>query len=248
MIPKLAALILICSLARLQAADEKPFGIDHRIPWTTSRVAGSPEPPLPFTVEKTFTNIQWRAPIFVTPEPDSDQLLIVLAGGEKERPSKILRVLDDASIAQTETFLTVSNRLIYSIACHPGYRTNGQLFVFTHCSTGEYARTNRISRFSVGREGLRHCDPLSEHTIIEWRSEGHDGGGIVFGHDGMLYISSGDGSTDSDDWVTGQDLSDLNGGILRIDVAHPEGTRAYSVPKDNPYIGLKDARRHNWRY
>src|SRR6185503_8319391 len=143
-------------------------------------VAGSPEPPLPFTVEKTFTNIQWKAPIFVAREPDTDRLLVVEAGGEKERPSRILRVRDNATTDHAETFLLVSNRLIYSIAFHPGYRTNGQLFVFTHCSTGEFARTNRISRFSLDRGAPHRCDPLSEHIIIEWRSEGHDGGGIVF--------------------------------------------------------------------
>ena len=73
----------------LHAADETPpFGLEHRIPWTTSRVAGSPDPPLPYTVEKTFTNIRWRAPIFATAEPGTDRLLVVQAGGEKERPSK----------------------------------------------------------------------------------------------------------------------------------------------------------------
>ena len=248
MISKLAAFVLICILPPLQGAEEQAFGLDHRIPWTTSRVAGSPEPPLPFTVEKTFTNIQWRAPIFVTPEPDSEHLLIVLAGGEKERPSKIVRVPDDASTSEAETLLTVSNRLIYSVAFHPGYRTNGQLFVFTHCSTGEYARTNRISRFNVEREASRHCDPLSEHIIIEWRSEGHDGGGIVFGHDGMLYISTGDGTSDSDGWVTGQDLSELLGGVLRIDVDRPDDSKAYSIPKDNPFVGWTNARPENWAY
>src|SRR5439155_14577348 len=43
-------------------------------------------------------------------------------------------------------------------------------------------------------------------------------------------------------------LSDLNGGILRIDVDHTDGTRPYSVPKDNPFVGLKDARPENWAY
>src|SRR5437667_3999560 len=59
----------------LQAAAEPPYGIDRRIPWTTSRVIGSPDPPLPYTVEKTFTNTSLRAPIFITPEPDTDSLL-----------------------------------------------------------------------------------------------------------------------------------------------------------------------------
>src|SRR6266542_4517040 len=84
------------SLGVLQAADEpQPFGIDRRIPWTTSRVVGSPDPPLPYTVERTFTNISLRAPIFITPEPDTDSLFVVQQGGEKDRPSKILRLRDD---------------------------------------------------------------------------------------------------------------------------------------------------------
>lgn len=242
------AAIAIAKIGLLHATDEAPFGIDHRIPWITSRVAGSPEPPLPFTVEKTFTNIQWRAPIFVAAEPGTDHLLVVQAGGEKERPSKILRVLDNANAAEVETFLTLSNRLIYSFAFHPGYRTNGQLFVFTHGSSGEFARTNRISRFNVERGASHRFDPLSEHNIIEWRSEGHDGGGIVFGHDGMLYISTGDGTSDSDGWVSGQDLSELLGGVLRIDVDHTAGTQTYSVPKDNPFVGMTNARPENWAY
>ena len=40
----------------LHAADVPPFGIGHRIPWTTSRVIGSPEPALPYTVGKSPLN------------------------------------------------------------------------------------------------------------------------------------------------------------------------------------------------
>ncbi len=218
-------LLAACGLDVLHAADEQPFGIEHRIPWTTSRVLGSPDPPLPYTVEKTFTNIKWQAPIYLALEPDVDYLLVVQQGGEKERPSKILRARDDSNADAAETFLEVSNRLVYSVAFHPDYRTNGYLFVFSNGPTGENERTNRISRFIVERQAPHRCDPKSEQAIIEWRSAGHDGGGIVFGHDGMLYISTGDGTSDSDGWVTGQDLSDLLGGVLRIDADHPDGTQ-----------------------
>src|SRR5206468_2426206 len=132
---------------------------------------------------------------------------------------------------QVETFLEASNRLIYSITFHPGYRTNGQLFVFFHGVTGELARTNRISRFNVGRAAPQRCDPLSEQVILDWHSEGHDGGGLVFGLDGMLYITTGDGTSDSDGWNTGQDLSELQGGVLRIDVDHADKSQQYSVPR-----------------
>ncbi|MBI3852587.1 MAG: PQQ-dependent sugar dehydrogenase [Verrucomicrobia bacterium] len=232
----------------LHAADEPPFGLDHRIPWTTSRVIGSPEPPLPYTVEKTFTNIQWQQPIFITAESGTDRLFVIQQNGETNRPARVLRLRDDPNTAQVETFLAISNRLVYSFAFHPGYRTNGYIYLFSNGPTPETNRLNRISRFTVGRQPPQPCDPKTEQVILEWRSMGHDGGGLVFGQDGMLYISSGDGSGDSDTWATGQDLSDLNGGILRINVDQPDGTRPYSVPKDNPFIGLKDARPENWAY
>src|SRR5689334_6661690 len=154
------------------ATDEEPFGIDHRIPWTTSRVIGSPEPPLPYAVEKTFTNITWKAPMFVIAEPGADTLLVVQQGGEKDRPSKVLRLRDDPKADQAETFLTMSNRLIYSVTFHPDYRTNHYLYVFSNGPTPKGDRTNRISRFIVNPQ----CDAESECTIIEWRSAGHDGG------------------------------------------------------------------------
>ena len=247
---KIALIVLgiAASFCGVRAAEEeKPFGIDHRIPWTTSRVVGSPEPPLPYAVEKIFTNIAWKAPVFIAPEAETDYLLVVQAGGEQDRPSKVLRVRDDLAADHAETFLELSNRFIYSFVFHPGYRTNHHLYVFTHGSSAEFARTNRISRFTVDQAAHR-CDPHSEQVIIEWHSEGHDGGGIVFGHDGMLYITSGDGTSDSDGWNTGQDLSELLGGVLRIDVDHVSGTQRYSVPKNNPFLGMTNARPENWAY
>src|SRR5207247_9957920 len=97
-------------------------------------VIGSPDPPLPYTVGKTLTNIKWQAPVYLTPEPDTDDLLVVQQGGEKERPSKILRVRDDPNADTAETLLEVSNRLVYSVAFHPGYRIHGYLLVLSNAS------------------------------------------------------------------------------------------------------------------
>src|SRR5688572_1448837 len=88
-----------------QPADEPTFGLEKRIPWTTSRVVGSPDPPLPYTVEKTFAKIKLRSPIYAAAEPDTDRLLVIEQGGEKDRPSRILRVRDDAGTERIETLL-----------------------------------------------------------------------------------------------------------------------------------------------
>ena len=63
----------------------------------------------------------------------------------------------------------------------------------------------------------------------------------------------GDGSGIADQWETGQDLSDLLGAILRIDVDRteekgPDAGRPYSVPRDNPFVGRAGARPENYAY
>ncbi len=234
--------------------NDAPFGMDRRVPWTRSRVVGSPDPPLPYAVERTFTNLQWRAPLYVAAEPGTNFLFVILQGGEKDRPSKLLRVRDAANAATTETILTVSNRLLYSVAFHPGYRTNGVLYLFSNGPTSRGERTNRVSRFTkagtkrTAWDAGPYLDPDSEKLIIEWRSAGHDGGGMAFGRDGMFYVSTGDGTSDSDTWNSGQTVDDLLGGVLRIDVDRPDGERAYSVPKDNPFVGSTNARPELWAY
>src|SRR4030095_12669956 len=145
------------------------------------------------------------------------------------------RLVNDVATNQAQPFLEISNRLLYSVAFHPGYRTNGFLYLFSNGPTPQSERTNRISCVTVAREAPFACDAQSERVIIEWRSAGHDGGGIVFGRDGMLYITNGDGTSDSDGWNSGQTVDDLLGGVLRIDVDHTAGDQPYSIPKDNPF-------------
>jgi putative heme-binding domain-containing protein len=252
----LLLLPLLLSIVSGFAAEtnDAPFGLERRVPWTTSHVVGSPDPPLPYSVEKTFTNIQWRAPLYVAAEPGTDFLFVILQGGEKDRPSKLLRLRDADDAATTETILTVSNRLLYSVAFHPGYRTNGILYLFSNGPTTRGERTNRVTRYTkAGKkptawDAAPYVDPDSEKLIIEWRSAGHDGGGMAFGRDGTFYISTGDGTSDSDAWNSGQTVDDLLGGVLRIDVDRPDEERAYSIPKDNPFVGWTNARPELWAY
>jgi hypothetical protein len=85
-------------------------------------------------------------------------------------------------------------------------------------------------------------------VIVEWLSDGHNGGAVAFGLDGMLYVTSGDGTSDSDTNIVGQDMSKLLSKVLRIDVDHPEEGRAYAIPKDNPFYGKEGIRWETWAY
>jgi uncharacterized repeat protein (TIGR03806 family) len=138
--------------------------------------------------------------------------------------------------------------LTYSVCFHPSYATNGHVYVFSNGPIDGGERSNRVTRYTVDRGSSRRIDPASEQLVIQWKSGGHDGGDMAFGVDGFLYITSGDGTSDSDAWNSGQTLDDLLGGVLRIDVDHRDGDRPYRVPADNPFVDRPGARPEIWAY
>jgi len=240
------AALFVSALSRL-AAEDAPARPPRPL-WKNDKLLGSPEPPAPYGIEKAFPRIEWKAPMYIAPEPGTDKLWIVLQGGEKERPSRILRIQDDPEAAATETVLEVPGRMVYGLTFHPGYTANGLVFVFSNGPTASSERMNRVSRYVVQRTPPFACDPGSETAIIEWRSAGHDGGDLAFGHDRMLYITTGDGTSDSDTWDSGQDVTNLLAALLRIDVDHPAAGQPYSIPADNPLVSVPGARGEIWAY
>jgi quinoprotein glucose dehydrogenase len=62
----------------------------------------------------------------------------------------------------------------------------------------------------------------------------------------MLYIGLGDGGKANDPYENGQKMSTWLGKILRIDVDHKEAGKNYAVPRDNPFVGMSDAKPEIW--
>lgn len=243
------ALFVIAGFAaRLYAEDDRPSpeAAPSRVLWHNTQLTGSPEPPPPYTVERTFEKIEWKAPLYLAPAPGSDDLVVVLQGGEAERPAKIVRVADDPATETVEPVLEMDRRLIYGLTFHPHFEQNGYVFVFSNGPWDQPDRANRISRFTAMPSAPLKLDAASELAILEWPSAGHDGGDLAFGADGMLYIASGDGTGDSDTLDSGQDVDNLLGSVLRIDVDHPTDERPYSIPPDNPFVELEGARPEIW--
>jgi glucose/arabinose dehydrogenase len=223
---------LLLAVLALDAHAETP----RRPLLTTSRVVGSPEPPYPYRTRRAFPKLSFSSPLYIVNEPGSDRLLVV------ERFGKILGFPNDQTVEKTHVFCDVKNHETYGMSFHPRYGDNRFVYIFANGSHSDTKKKNRIYRYVVEKTGIKACDPKSQTLIIEWESNGHNGGDMAWGKDGYLYITAGDGTSDSDGDVTGQDLRDLCSGVLRIDVDHPDAGKCYSVPKDNPFLHLKDAR------
>lgn len=144
------------------------------------------------------------------------------------------------------TFLDITGKVYSSdnetgllgIAFHPSFETNGY-FYLNYTAQVNNQLTTRISRFHVA-DGSTTADPASETIILSFAQpfSNHNGGALVFGDDGYLYIATGDGGSGGDPLGNGQNLETVLGKILRIDV---DGGSPYSIPEDNPFVGVTDA-------
>jgi len=220
-----------------------PF-VGVRAQWMTSRVRGYPDPPLPYTTEKWQAQIDWERTLYAAAEPGRNTLLVVQESAG-ERPAYLKRVADDPNATTSETILEIPKQIVYSLTFHPKYQENGYLYLGMNGPTDrETDRFNRVTRYTVDAGGK--IDPASELVILEWSSNGHNGAALTFGHDGMLYITTGDGSSDSDAWLSAQDVTNLLGSVLRIDVDRPGKDKPYSIPPDNPFLSIERARGELW--
>src|SRR5258708_30497870 len=55
---------------------ERPYGLTTRVPWTTSRLIGSPDPPSPYRLSRSFPQVTFKHPVFIAQDPLSDRLFI----------------------------------------------------------------------------------------------------------------------------------------------------------------------------
>ncbi|MEZ5976957.1 MAG: PQQ-dependent sugar dehydrogenase [Planctomycetota bacterium] len=119
---------------------------------------------------------------------------------------------------------------------HPNFAENGKFYLH-YSIPGD--RRGRISEWVLGKDGS--IDRSKERVVLEvdqpWRN--HNGGQLLFGPDGMLYIGLGDGGSAGDPQENAQDMTSLLGKILRIDVDHRDDDLPYAIPKDNPFVSAE---------
>lgn len=246
-----AVLCIVVIVGGIAAADEpteKAYGIPEYVPFTTSRVVGSPEPPLPFRVKRVLPDVDIEWPIFVITDAMTQKVMFI----DNERTKKVFRIcrlIDEPQDDGTEyEILFETPDSLFSICFHPKYAENGFLYVGGHGTRDEERKTCRITRYTVSSDAPFQFAPESERVIVEWDSNGHNGAAPAFGLDGMLYVTTGDGTSDSDTNIAGQGMDHLLSKLLRLDVDHPDEGREYSIPKDNPFVDMPGARGETWAY
>ncbi|MEX2286396.1 MAG: PQQ-dependent sugar dehydrogenase [Planctomycetaceae bacterium] len=230
------------------ASNERPYGLNKREPWITSRIVGSPDPSSPFKVERVFQNLGFVNPVELVRVPASKRLLVAELGGN------ILTFPNRSDVASADLAMNLRDvhpdlTAIYGFAFHPRFAENHYCYIAYVIGSG-IADGSRVARFKVTSLDPPRIDPASEEIIITWLSGGHNGACLQFGNDGFLYISTGDGAGPfpPDSLNAGQDVSNLLCAILRIDVDKPDADKKYSIPKDNPFVDLAGARGEKWAY
>jgi glucose/arabinose dehydrogenase len=204
-------------------------------------------------VESIVTGL--TAPLVLTsPDDDSGRLFIADQDG-------VIWILTEEGERLDTPYLDLSDRLVQlnpgydergllGLAFHPDYAENGRFFVYYSAplregGPGGWDHTSHLSEFTVSSDSPDQADPESERIIMEvdQPQSNHNGGQLAFGPDGYLYIALGDGGSAHDVGLghtaeigNGQDITNLLGSILRIDV---DGDDPYGIPEDNPFVGTE---------
>jgi hypothetical protein len=135
---------------------------------------------------------------------------------------------------------------LLGLAFHPEYHENGYFFVnYTRVSDGSTV----VSRFSADENNPDLANRESEIQLltVEQPNVNHNGGQLLFGPDGYLYIALGDGGGSGDPQNRGQNRTTFLGKILRIDV-DVEDSAGYAIPPDNPFVNDETALDEIWAW
>jgi len=145
---------------------------------------------------------------------------------------------------------------LLSLAFSPNYLSDGRVYAYYTSLSCQAAVTRcvRVTRFPVVSNDINEAmgTVVLEITQLPAAEDNHNGGRLLFGPDGYLYLSTGDGGGGGDPGETGQNANDLLGSVLRLNVT---GQATYTIPPGNPFVGIAGADevwayglRNPWRY
>ena len=200
---------------------------------------GSTMPPM-LAVQRVYPALSFTAPLGLLQSPnDATRWYVLQQGG-------LVRRFDNSpAVSTATTYLDLSGVVtaggetgLLGMAFHPNFPTDPRFFVYYTLTIGGQL-VSRLSSFQTINGGLA-VSTGSEAVLLQINKPeaNHNGGQLVFGPDGYLYLGVGDGGGGGDMHGTignGQNAQTLLGKILRLDVA--AGQSPYGIPATNPYAG-----------
>ena len=260
--------IALCSVLWILSScfcSGQPYGLSNRVANTTLKLPsslsetaiGSSE----YITSNAFPGLNFTAPVaMATPPGETNRLFVIEQAG-------VVVVITNLASPRRTVFLNITDRTsggtptdergLLGIAFHPGYATNRFFFLYystTATTPAGEGLHQRLSRFTASSTNPNAGLANSEVVLLTMYDEApnHNGGDLHFGSDGYLYISTGDEGASNDRLNNSQIIDkDFWAGILRIDVDRRSGNRNpnphaaiapgstnYSVPADNPFVGV----------
>ncbi len=232
------------------------------------RLPLSPASETAWTTENAFPALKFFEPTCIAFAADGSGRVLIL-----ERRGTVQLFQNEPATTRSQTVLDISDRVwrtayeddgAVAIALHPEFGQKGSanrdFFYLLYTARLGKRRSDRLSRFTL--QGDHAGDEL---VLIEQQDDDlwHNGGGLVFGADGFLYVGVGDEGTNGDGLSNGQRIDrDLFCGVLRIDVdqqggtvSHPPRrqpesgkTTGYYIPSDNPFVGEPGVLEEFWAH
>ncbi len=231
-----------------------PFGIDTRPAFAGTAIptADASDVGTGFTLARAFPNLNFDPLIYVAGVPGEARLVAVsqsgkvyvFASNDATASAEVVLDLAAAGSPTAAIFTTGGETGLLGLTFDPDFRSNRLLYLQYTASTP--LRTI-VARFSWTGTGGR-IDPASELRLLEIPQPfgNHKAGMIAFGPDRQLYIGQGDGGSGNDPGNRAQDRGSLLGKMLRITPPPAASRAAYTVPADNPFVGVAGTRPEIW--
>jgi len=231
-----------CSSSSNNNSASVSYGISKRPINTACAIPEAANASTSVVLTRVFNNLSFNDMVALRQSPiDQNRWYVV------EQNGSIKTFLTDDTSAIL--FADLASRVNFSgemgllgIAFHPDFASNN--FIYVYYSSTASGHQSIISRFTAS--SALQLDLSSEQIIltVDQPYNNHNGGNILFGPDGYLYIGMGDGGSGGDPQNFAQNIFSLLGKMLRIDVdapADPGNQIYYSSPADNPYVGVAGA-------
>ena len=186
------------------------------------------------------------SPVDVAVAGDGSERLFVAEQAGRIRVVDGTRLVDRPLLDIAARVKNGAEQGLLGLAFHPDFPNDPRFFMDYTDLKGNTV----VSEFRVDGADPGVADPDSERILLQIHQPfaNHNGGGVIFGPEGMLYIATGDGGSGGDPLGNGQRMDTLLGKILRIDVGGPVAVTGepYRIPDDNPFVGVTGARPEIW--